>query len=180
MRALPLATPIAGHCDLPAAFHIETGTFEGTALDGLTVVLAIHIPGRMADGDWRVAPYLPAEASDAQREALHAIFVGRAGGPIARVAAVVSEWREPRIVSITYEASERRRVVDVAEILHLEVEAILGADGLREVWIENVKHLACRVMASAIGRRGDYRDHARRWDHAGKNAHYGPFGWAGS
>jgi hypothetical protein len=38
--------------------------------------------------------------------------------------------------------------------------------------------MACRMLAAAIGRRGDYRDHGQRWNHAGKNGHYGPFEWA--
>lgn len=64
-------------------------------------------------------------------------------------------------------------------VLSLDVEGITGADGVAEIWIHNVKHMACRIMASAVGRRGDYRDHGRAWDQAGKNAHYGPFEWAG-
>lgn len=127
---------------------METGTFDGASLDGLNVVLAIHIPPRMSEGEWRVAPYWPADASEAPRRALSDIFLGRAGPPMARVAAVV-------------------------------VEGITGADGATEIWIRNVKHLACRAMASAIGRRGDYRDHGFEWNHAGKNAHYGPFDGAG-
>ena len=180
VRALPMATPTAGHCDLPAIFHVEEGVSDGVPLGGLTVVLAIHVPGRMADGDWRVAPYLPAAATEAQQRALWAIFLGQAGGPMARVAAVVSEWREPRVVPITYAAAGLSRKVQIPGVLDIEVEGITGADGTSEVWIRNVKHLACRMMASALGRRGDYRDHGTRWDHAGKNAHYGPFEWRGS
>ncbi len=178
LRALPIATPTAGHCDLPAVFHAEAGIFDGTPLDGLTVALAIHIPGRMADGDWRVAPYLPADASDAQRHALSAIFLGRAGGPMARVAAMVSEWYPTRVAPITYRAADHRRYVEIPGVLSLEVEGVTGADGVAEIWIRNVKHLACRMMASAVGRRGAYQDHGLSWNHTGKNAHYGPFDWA--
>ena len=178
VRGFPSATPTAGRCDLPAVFHIESGTRDGIALDGLTVVLAIHIPGRMSDGDWRVAPYLPSAATPVQREALADIFLGRAGGPLARVASVVTEWREPRVVPITYRVEGLHRIVEIPEILAIEVEGIVGVDGRTEIWIQNIKHMACRMMAAAIGRRGDYRDHGQRWNHAGKNGHYGPFEWA--
>ena len=30
LRALPMATPTAGHCDLPAIFHVEAGIFDGS------------------------------------------------------------------------------------------------------------------------------------------------------
>jgi hypothetical protein len=178
VRALPMATPTRGHCDLAAIFHVRTGTFDGVTLDGLTVALAIHTPGRMSDGQWQVAPYLPAAASDAQRRALTAIFLGQAGGPMARVALVVSHWREPRVVPIAYTTAGFRRRVEIPGVLDIEVEGIIGADGASEIWIRNIKHMACRVLASAIGRRGDYRDHGIEWNHTGRNAHYGPFDWA--
>lgn len=178
VRGLPSATPTAGHCDLPAAFHVAEGRFESVRLDGLTVALAIRIPGRMSDGDWRVAPYLPADASPPQRDALAAIFLGRAGGPMARVAAVVSEWREPRVVPIHYTSQPLRRRVEIPGIMDVEVEAVVGADGTSEIWLQNLKHMACRMMAVAVGRRGEYRDHGMRWNHGGKNGHYGPIAWS--
>lgn len=179
VRALPTATPTFGSCDLPAIFHVEAGSFDGVTLEGLTVALAIHIPGRMADGNWRVASYFPAAATEAQRRALEAVFLGRTGGPMARVASIVSEWREPRVVPISYRASGSRRQVAIPGVLDIEVDGVIGADGVSEIWIHNLKHLACRTMASAIGRRGNYHDHGVRWNHAGRNAHYGPFEWAG-
>lgn len=178
VRALPMAMPTAGHCDIPAIFHIESGAFDDVALKDLTVVLAIHVPGRMSDGDWRVAPYLPAAASDAQRRALETIFLGRAGGPMARIAAIVSHWSDPQVVPIRYSADGFRRRVEIPGVLDLEVEALVGADGRSEIWIRNVKHLACRVLASAVGLRGRYQGHGMQWNHAGKNAHYGPFEWS--
>lgn len=179
VRAFPMARPTAGHCDIAAVFDIESGQFDGLALRNLTVVLAIHTPRRMSDGDWRVAPYLPAAAPDAERRALQAIFLGQAGGPMARVAALVSEWQEPRVVPITYAADGLKRRVEIPGVLDLEVEALTGRDGRSEIWIQNVRHMAARALAAALGLRGHYHDRGQRWDHTGKNAHYGPFEWAG-
>jgi len=176
---MPAARPTEGRCDLLAAWHVEQGTFEGVSLDGLTVALAIHIPGKMSDGNWDIMPYLPETATPAQRQALEAIFQGRAGGPMGRVAAVVSRWHEPRSVPITWERDGLRRRVHTPDVLDIEVEATPGFDGASEVWITNLKHMACRMMAAAVGRRGHYDDQGRRWDHTGRNAHYGPFEWEG-
>lgn len=179
VRAFPSAMPTAGHCDILAIFHVDAGTVDGTEVADLTVMLAIHIPRRMSDGDWRVAPYLPQAASVEARAGLERIFAGRAGGPMARVATIVSEWAEPRIVPIAYAAHGNRRHVEIPGILDLDVDGILGADGRKEIWIENVKHMASRLLAAAVGRRGRYEDQGRRWNHDDKNAHYGPFAWAG-
>jgi hypothetical protein len=178
VRSFPTAEPTAGFCDLLAVFSVQHGRFAAVPLDGLTVVLAFHIPGRMAAGDWQATPYLPEDASAAQRAALGEIFCGRAGGPMARVAAVVGEWRGPRLARIGYRADGRRRVVEIPDVLRLDVEGIAGADGITEVWIRNVKHMAARALACAVGRTVDYRDHGIRWDHTGKNGHYGPFEWS--
>jgi len=175
----PSARPTEGHCRIPAVFHVETGVADGITLDGLTVFLAIDIPGRMSDGDWRVAPYLPATASAAQSDALARIFLGRAGGPIARVATMVSEWRAPQVVPIAYQVDGFQRRIAIPGILDLEVEAMTGADGASEIWIRNVKHMASRLLALALGRRTTYTADGVCWDHAGRNAHYGPFEWHG-
>ena len=51
-------------------FHIDNGSYDGTSLDGLNVVLAAHTPGPMADGSWSVAAYIDERANDKQTEAL--------------------------------------------------------------------------------------------------------------
>jgi hypothetical protein len=48
--AAPLtAQPTEGVCNVPMAFHIDSGRYGDVALDGLNVALAIHAPGRMAE-----------------------------------------------------------------------------------------------------------------------------------
>jgi hypothetical protein len=70
------ARPTEGVCDVVLIFHIESGKYDGTALDGLNVALAVHAPGPMAEGNWSVAAYIDQRAGDKQTEALGAIFTG--------------------------------------------------------------------------------------------------------
>jgi hypothetical protein len=70
-------------------FQIDAGSYEGTSLDGLTVVLAAHTPGPMANENWSVAAYIDERADEKQTEALGAIFTGAAGGPISHFAALI-------------------------------------------------------------------------------------------
>ena len=67
-------------------FHIGSGSYDGMALDGLNVALAVHTPGPMGEGNWSVAAYIDQSANDKQTEALGAIFTGAAGGPMAQLA----------------------------------------------------------------------------------------------
>ncbi len=80
-KTAPLTSrPTEGVCDVALIFHIDSGSYDGTALDGLTVALAVHTPGPMADGNWSVAAYIDQRANEKQTEALGAIFTGAAGG----------------------------------------------------------------------------------------------------
>ena len=48
-KSAPLTSrPTEGVCDVALIFHIESGSYDGTALDGLNVALAVHTPGPMA------------------------------------------------------------------------------------------------------------------------------------
>src|SRR6516162_2275651 len=50
--------PTEGVCDVALIFHIESGSYDGTTLDGLNVAVAVHTPGPMAEGNWSVAAYI--------------------------------------------------------------------------------------------------------------------------
>ena len=79
-KAAPLTSrPTEGECNVALIFHIDSGKYDGTALDGLNVALAVHTPGPMAEGNWSIAAYIDQRASDKQTEALGAIFSGGAG-----------------------------------------------------------------------------------------------------
>src|SRR4029077_14641793 len=70
-KAAPLTSrPTEGVCNVPLIFHIESGRYDGIALDGLNVALAIQTPGPMAEGNWSVAAYIAERADDKQTGAL--------------------------------------------------------------------------------------------------------------
>jgi len=82
-RSPPLtAKPTQGECDVAIAFHIDRGSYGQLSLDGLNVVVAVHTPGPMADGNWSLGAYIDERATDDQAAALGAIFGGGEGGPL--------------------------------------------------------------------------------------------------
>jgi uncharacterized protein DUF1326 len=70
--------PTQGACDVPLAFHIDAGKYGDVRLDGLNVVLVVHTPGPMGEGNWTAAAYIDERADERQTEALGAIFTGMA------------------------------------------------------------------------------------------------------
>ncbi len=59
--------------------RIEKGSYGGEQLDELNVAMILDIPGRMADGDWKVGIYIDDNATEAAFEGLSNIFAGRQG-----------------------------------------------------------------------------------------------------
>ena len=55
--------PTEGHCHAWMAIAIDEGHFEGENLSGLNVGLLVDIPGRMGEGNWKVAAYVDENAS---------------------------------------------------------------------------------------------------------------------
>jgi hypothetical protein len=109
------ARPTEGVCDVPLAFHIESGRYGGTTLDGLNLALAIHTPGAMADGNWSVAIYIDELADEKQTEALGAIFSGAAGGPMAQFAPPIGKNLGVEKVPITYRIERQKAVCGNSE-----------------------------------------------------------------
>jgi hypothetical protein len=178
-RGGALARPTAGFCALPVVFRIGEGAYGEVSLDGLAAALVIHTPGPMGDGNWTVGLYLDERGSEAQREALEAVFGGAAGGPLGVLRVLATTRLPTRVAAISFEASGTRRRAAIPGVLDLEVEGLAGRERGREVWIDNVRHFAAPRLALARATRSRYHDHGLRLEHAGKNAHYAPIRWSG-
>ena len=126
--------PTQGECNVVLIFHVETGSYEGTSLDGLNVVLAAHTPGPMADGNWSVAAYIDERANDKQTEALGAIFTGAAGGPISHFAPLIGNNLGATKVPITYQIDGKKRSAEIPGTLHMSVDPLPTAHPSGEMW----------------------------------------------
>jgi len=175
-----LSKPTEGQCDAMVAWHIDKGSFEKVALDGLNVALAVHSPGHMAQVKWEVAVYLDERANDAQKDALTKIFAGQAGGHPARLASHVGKILGVASVPMQYAAAGKQRSLKIPNRVEASIEAIEGQGGA-EITIEN--HPLCiapgEPAVAARSRKLSYRDHGMSWEVSGRNGFYSPFQYAG-
>ena len=74
-------------CELVAVFRVDRGDVHGVDVCDLTVVLVVDAPAVIREGGWRVGIFVDDTASDAQADALVAVFSGELGGPVAAVLA---------------------------------------------------------------------------------------------
>lgn len=178
--AAPLTSrPTQGVCDVALIFHVDKGSYGGTALDGLNVALAVHTSGVMAEGNWSVAAYIDERADDKQTEALGAIFTGAAGGPMAHFAPLIGKTLGVKKVPITYKIDGKKRSAEIPSVLHMAVDPLPTAHPSGEMWA-NVGHpVSPDKLALAVGAAGNtFNDYGMRWDNSGKNGHYAPISWS--
>ena len=171
--------PSQGECHVLLAFHIDTGSYGGTALDGLNVALAVHSPGPMADGNLSAAAYIDERADDQQTAALGAIFTGAEGGPMAAFAPLITKQLGVKKAPVRYSVEGSHRSVEIPGIAQMAVEPIPTLHASGEIWIAGGHPVAPDRMALAVGRNGStFADYGMRWDNSGKNGHYAPITWS--
>jgi hypothetical protein len=178
--AAPLsARPSQGLCDVALVFHIDKGNYDGIALDGLNVAVAVHTPGVMSEGNWTLAVYIDERADDPQTEALGAIFSGAEGGPMAAFAPLVGKMLGVKKVPINYSVQGKTRSAEIPGIMHMAVEPLPTLHPSGEIWAASGHPVAPDRLAFAVGAaKSTFADHGMRWDNSGKNGHYAPINWS--
>ena len=175
------ARPTEGTCEVVLAFHIDRGSYDGTSLDGLNVVLAVHSPGPMAEGNLSAAAYVDERADDRQTEAIGAIFTGAEGGPMAAFAPLITTQLGVKKTPIRYSVAGSHRSVEIPGIMQMAVEPIPTLHASGEIWVAAGHPVAPDKMALAVGSSGSTfadADYSMRWDNSGKNGHYAPISWS--
>jgi len=117
------------NCDVLLAWHITNGSKDGVDLSGLNAVMAVHTPKRMTDGGWKAALYLDDRASAEQSGALGAVFSGGAGGHLAALAPLIGEVAGVEPATIRFEKSDGSLHAEVAGVISMSSDQIVGMDG---------------------------------------------------
>lgn len=171
--------PTEGHCHAWMAIAIDEGHFEGEPLDGLNIGLLVDIPGRMAEGNWKVAAYVDDRASQKAYNGLLKILSGAAGGTTGLFTMLVSEiiGAERERVEITREGN--RRSIMVGRKIQGEIETLAGKSPDHPVMISNSKYWMGPDIIAARGIKSKLRDYGRVWDFSGKSAEICPIDWSG-
>ncbi|MCP3971775.1 MAG: DUF1326 domain-containing protein [Rhodobacteraceae bacterium] len=171
--------PTEGHCHAWMAIVIDEGHFEGEDLTGVNIGLMVEIPGRMGEGDWRVAAYIDERATQKAYNGLLQILSGSAGGTTGLfsklVSTIISAERQP--VEIIRDGN--RRVLNVGRKINGEIEMVQGANRDEPVMVKNTKYWMGPDVIVARGNRSRLRDHGRVWDFDGKSGEICAIDWSG-
>lgn len=171
--------PTEKTCDALVAWHIQRGHFEDTRLDGLSLAMALHAPGNMTAGGWKVVVYVDDTADARQKDALVRIFGGQAGGHPAALAAFVGEVMAVESVPLAFTEDGRRLGVRIGDRGDARIEAIEGQGG-GEARISGhpVAVSPGNDLVVANSQRVSHRGHGIELDVSHRVAYYAPFQYA--
>ncbi len=167
-------------CLVPLICHVDEGSLDGVALDGLNFVMVVDSPQVMGEGGWRVGVYLDERATPEQQQALGAILSGELGGPPSMLAPLIGEQLGVKLVPIHYESDGTRRRATIPGIMEVEVEGVTNPGTGEVLEVTNTIHPMGEnlpIAKSVVGRYDD-PDFGLSWDNTGKNGHYRAFDWA--
>jgi hypothetical protein len=172
--------PTEGHCHAWMGIIVDEGHYEGEDLGGLCVGLLVDIPGRMGEGQWKVAAYVDERASGKAYNGLLQIFSGAAGGTTGLFTMLVSDIIGAERAPVQIERDGRKRRISIGRKIQGEIEMLAGNDDDHPVMVTNSKYWMGPDIIVARGTRSKVRDYGRVWDFGGKSAEICPIDWKGA
>ena len=171
--------PTEGYCHAWMAIAIDEGHYEGESLSGVNVGLLVDIPGRMGEGNWKVAAYVDERASERAYHGILQIFSGQAGGTTGLFTMLVSEIIGAQREKVEIIRDGARRSINIGRKISGEIEMLQGASPDHPVMVTNSKYWMGPDIITAKGLKSKVRDYGRVWDFEGKSAEICPIHWRG-
>jgi hypothetical protein len=160
------------------AVRIDEGMFEDVSLADMRVLVAFDSPQRMIDGGWLQTIIIDESASDTQRRALEAIFMGHAGGPWAKLAGFVAARQPTEFRAIAIEDEGPVKRASIVDRLKTVVTQIRGRDRSKPVMFENIfNQIHAPTQVIALG-ESEYDDGIVRFRTSGSHGLFSHFEWS--
>jgi hypothetical protein len=163
-------------CDFALSWWVKNGRAGTIDLADMKVVMTGSFEER-ASNPWRVTLYVDERASETQREALVALFLGRAGGSIARNwAAQIGEVVAIRSARIELDHTEYAERIDVPPYLTVRTREAAAEPGTVSCGIPGHDHPGREIRAEIVR----YQDPPFDWEFRGKCGFATDFAYASS
>jgi hypothetical protein len=168
--------PTYGNCRTIVLFHIRSGSYGDTKLDGLYFIVAESWPKAIHEGNGTALLLITNKANEEQRKSLIQIVSGQAkgDGPFALFAGTFSRFLEPQFVDINAKIDGKRSSFSVPGIVNVEVESfknpVTGEE--QETKIQLPKGFIWKLAEAAKTKIMRITSPDLNFDHTGKNAFY--------
>jgi len=179
--------PTNNHCDGLMAYHIRAGAYGDVRLDDFSVITVLWIDGNF----WTKAKvtfgvFIDERADEHQREAIHKIFTGQAGGFMTKIAGLMGGGRWIEFVPITFEVADDLAYwrAEIPGRVQASAEALTGPTTPPGVRVQLLNPPGSEVGPGQVCTWGkstadvvDAREF--QWSWTGKSSKHMPFDWTG-
>lgn len=171
--------PTAGKCEGEWTWHVEEGAYDGAHLDGVTFTLAVNWPGAIHEGNGEGVLLIDERAGDAQREAIHTVVKGEAGGPWGLLGWTWPTLHGPEAVPYELELDGIHSRVRAGDLFELELEPIRNPVSGAEVTPGAVLPQGIVFKSGDFASSKRYRVSPLGIEYADRYAAVAPFEYAG-
>jgi hypothetical protein len=176
------AKPSKGSCTFAMGFKIERGKFGELPLDGLGFIVVGFTPEEMGKGNWSAGVIVDERASAEQRDAIVAIASGAAGGPMAALSGMITNFAGVESAPIRFERDGVKWSLTASTFVSMSAEPAMGIDPstTEPLQLGNTGHPANTSLALAHAVQSHVNALGLSWnDTSGRNnGQYAPFSWA--
>jgi hypothetical protein len=176
------AKPSKGSCTFAMSFKIEQGKFGEVPLDGLGFIVVGFTPEEMGKGNWSAGVIVDERASAEQRDAIVAVASGAAGGPMAALSGMITNFVGVESAPIRFERDGVKWSVNASIFVTMSAEPAMGIDptATEPLQLGNTGHPASSSFTLAHAVQSQVNAFGLSWnDTSGQNnGQYAPFTWA--
>lgn len=180
--------PTYGDCEGVLAYHIKRGRYGDTPLGGLNVIMIGGFKGNIWAGEAKakMAFFFDESADQKQREALQAIFMGKAGGFMGEFAKLFEEIRGVEFAPIRLEVADdlAHWSAEIPGRIVAKAEALAGPMTPPGKRVQTLNAPGSETGPGTVATWGraladDVDAAGFKWDWKGRSSKHIPFDWAG-
>jgi hypothetical protein len=168
--------PTYGNCRTIVFYHIRTGSYGNTSLNGLDFITALSWPKAIHEGNGTALWLVTKKANEEQRHALIQIVSGQAkgDGPFALFAGTYSRFLHPQFVDIEANIDGKKSSFSVPGVIDVKVESfrnpVTGEE--QDTKIQLPKGFIWKLAEAAKTKTMRITSPDLNFDDSGKNAFY--------
>ena len=168
--------PTYGFCRALILYHIRSGFYGSTSLDGLDIVTAVSWPKAIHEGNGTVQLFLTKNISQEQKNAVITIFSGQAkgDGPFALFAPTYKYILEPQLVDLHVDINGKKSSFSIPGVLDVKLEnfvnPVTGEE--QDTKIQLPKGFIWKLAEAAKTKIMNISTPNLNFDDSGKNAFY--------
>ena len=180
--------PTYGDCEGVLAYHIKRGRYGDTPIGGLNVIMVGGFKGNIWAGEAKakMAFFFDESADGKQREALQAIFMGKAGGFMGEFAKLFEEIRGVEFAPIRLEVADdlAHWSAEIPGRIVAKAEALTGPMTPQGKRVQTLNAPGSETGPGTVATWGraladDVDAAGFKWDWKGRSSKHIPFDWAG-